>query len=110
MCWSTRSAIISASATRTWRGSRRRIDRHGYAGAQLGQGFAFEPGVVAQPARGAPAWMRQNEDLRQEVAPVRDRFGHRSCSGAWDVVADRIAADEQSELDGREEREPSRVP
>src|SRR5438876_1184266 len=110
MCWSTRSAIISASATTTWRGSRRRIDRHGNAGTQLGQGFGFEPCVVTQPACRAPAWVRHNENLGQELAPAGNHLGHRSCSGARDVVADRIAADEQGELDGREEREQLGVP
>src|ERR1700732_4312624 len=97
-----RSATISASATRIWHGSRRWIDDCGYAGPQLGQGLVFEPGVVAQPAGGAPAGMRQPDTLRREVAPARNRLGHRAHSGARKVAADRVAAGEKSQLDGRE--------
>ena len=79
-------------------------------GTQLGQRFFLEPRVGAQPKRRTPARMRQDENVRQEIAPACDRRSHRSRSGAGEVVVDRAAADEQGQLDRWEERAHLRMP
>src|SRR5215469_11267395 len=99
MCWSTRSATISASATRTWKGSRSRVEHTADVGAQLRQGHAFEPGVVPRPADRVPTRMRQHKILREKIAPSGDYLGHRASLHVRQVIIDGVAPDQQRKLD-----------
>src|ERR1051325_4275480 len=66
--------------------------------------------MSALPMRRAPAWMRQDEALRQEIAPAREYFRQRLPALFRHVMPDRIAADQEGQSDIGEIGPQFRVP
>src|SRR5579875_527877 len=93
---------MSGSATRTWSGSRVRwTDDRRHPGAQLRDHVAFEPAIVGEPAADMPTGVGKHKKARKKVAPAREAAGQRLRARLGQVIADRVAPDEQAQLDCR---------
>src|SRR5690349_12174774 len=99
----------------TWSGWRPKAEaaalyQYTNAPAQLRQELALEPGMALEPARVAPARMREREIARQVLAPGVDGLAHRAPRALMQVIVNGVRADQQGQLDVRKMLEDLSVP